>query len=126
MKSKFLLVLLSVAGLMLGVQSALAASTAVREMAEVMMNLSHYPSDTDKAKLSYIVADKGSTEDERVIATAISHLEHKVAAADVDKLKQVMGDMSAPSEVRDLAGIVLNVNHYASAADKRKLEMMVK
>ena len=126
MKSKFLFVLLSVAGLMLGAQSALAASAAVREMAGIVMHLSHYPSDAEKAKLRAIVAEKGSTEQERVIATAISNLAHKVAAGDVDKLKQVMNDMSASAEVRNLAGIVLNISHKPSKEDKRKLETMAK
>lgn len=126
MMSKYLLVLLSVAGLILGLNPALAASGAVREMAGVMINLNHYPSDAEKAKLRAIVAEKGSTEQERVIAIAISNLEHKVAAGDADKLKQVMSDMSAPVEVRDLARIVLNLSHKPSAADKSKLEMMTK
>ena len=127
MKSKYLLVfLLSVVGLMLGAQAALAASAAVREMAGIMMHLEHYPSDAEKAKLKAIVADKGSTEQERVIATAITNLKHKVAAGDADKLKKVAADTSAPAEVRDLASIVLNVNHMASDADKGKLQMMMK
>lgn len=126
MKSKFLLVLLSVAGLMLGAQSALAASVAVREMAGIMKSLNHYPGDADKAKLRAIVADKASTEQERVIATAISNLEHEVAAGDADKLRAVTGDMSVPAEVRELAGIVLNMNHKPSGADKRKLEALMK
>lgn len=126
MKSKYLLVLLSAAGLMLGAQSALAASAAVREMAGIMMNLKHYPSDAEKAKLMAIAADKSSTEQERVIATAISNLEHEVAVGDADKLRKVAADMSAPAEVRDLAGIVLNINHKPSRADKKKLEKMTK
>ncbi|HXU93781.1 MAG TPA: hypothetical protein VFP33_09010 [Gallionella sp.] len=126
MKSRFLLVLLSVVGLMLGAQSVLAASAAVREMAGVVMHLEHYPSDTEKAKLKAIAADKGSTEQERVIATAIANLRHEVAAGDADKLRKVTGDMSAPAEVRELAGIVLNISHTPSAADKRKLEAMMK
>lgn len=126
MKNKYLLVLLSVAGLMLGSQSALAVSAAVREMAGIVMHLNHYPSDTEKVRLGAIAADKGSTEPERVIATAISNLEHKVTAMDADKLRKVTGDMSAPAEVRDLAGIVLNINHKPSAADKGKLEALAK
>jgi hypothetical protein len=126
MNSKHLFVLLSVAGLMLGAQPALAASTAVREMAGIVMNLNHYPSDAEKAGLRSIVSDKGSTEQERVIATALSNLEHKVAAGDAEKLKQVMNDMSAPAEVRDLAGIVLKISHKPSKEDKRKLETIVK
>lgn len=126
MKSKYLMVMLSSAGLMLGAQSALAASEAVREMAGIMMDLNHYPGDAEKARLGAIAADKGSTEQERVIATAISNLEHKVAEGDVDKLKKVMNDASAPAEIRDLAGIILNISHKPSAADKRKLEVMAK
>jgi hypothetical protein len=126
MKSKFLLVLLSVAGLMLGSQSAQAASMAVREMAGIMMNLKHYPGDEEKGKLKAIVADKASTDQERVIANAIMNLEHEVASGDADKLRKVTGDMSAPAEVRDLAGIVLNISHRPSASDKRKLEAMMK
>lgn len=125
-KSKILLVLLSVAGLMLGSQSALAASMAVREMAGIMAHLKHYPSDEEKGKLKAIVADKSSTEQERVIATAIMNMEHEVTTGDADKLKKVTGDMSAPAEVRDLAGIVLHTQHKPSAADKAKLEAMTK
>ena len=68
MKSKHLFVLLSAAGLMLGAQSALAASVAVREMAGIVMNLKHYPSDAQKTELKAIVANKDSTEQERAIA----------------------------------------------------------
>jgi hypothetical protein len=126
MKNRFLLVLLSVVGLMLGAQSALAASAAVREMAGIVMHLEHYPSDAEKARLKAIAADKSSTGQERVIATAIANLRHEVAAGDADKLRKVAGDMSAPAEVRELAGIVLNISHMPSSADKSKLEAMMK
>ncbi len=126
MKNKYLLILLSAMGLMLGAQSVLAASAAVREMAGIMKNLNHYPGSEEKARLKAIAADKASTDQERVIATAIMNLEHEVAAGDADKLRKVSGDMSAPAEVRELAGIVLNMNHKPSSADKRKLEAMMK
>lgn len=126
MKSKHLVVLLSVAGLLLGAQSALAASMAVRGMAGIVMKLNHYPSDAEKAELKAIAADKESTDQERMIATAISNMEHKVTAGDAGKLKQVMNDMSASAEVRDLAGIVLKISHNPSKEDKRKLETMAK
>jgi hypothetical protein len=126
MKSKFMLILVSVAGLMFGAQSALAASAAVKEMAGVMMHLQHYPSDAEKLKLQALVDDKNTTSDERVVATAILDLKHHAAPQDVAKLKMVMGDMSAAPEVRDLAGIVLNLSHEPSAMDKDKLGMMMK
>lgn len=126
MKSIRLLILLPVMGLMLGAQSALAASAAVREMAGIMMHLEHYPSDAEKTRLTAIAADKGSTDDERVIAAAMANLRHHASAGDVDKLRRVAGDKSAPAEVRDLAGIVLNISHMPSAEDKSRLQMMMK
>ncbi len=126
MTSKNILCVVSVLGLMLGAQTALAASAAVKEMAGIVMHLDHFPSAAGKVKLKGIVDNKGSTEQERVLATAISNLEHQVAAKDKDKLKQVMNDAAAPAEVKELAGIILNINHKASAADKTKLEQMMK
>ena len=126
MTSKSLLCLVSMVGLMLGAQSALAASAAVREMAGIMAHLEHYPSDAEKAKLKGIVISKDSTEQERVLASAISHFKHNVDTKDVDKLKKVMGDAAAPAEVRDLAGIVLSISHMPSAEDKIKLENIMK
>lgn len=126
MKSKFLLTLISAAGLMLGAQSALAASAAVHEMAGIMMHLMHYPSDAEKMKLKAIVDDMNSTSQERVVATAIIDLKHHAAPQDVGKLKMVAGDMSAAPEVRDLAGIVLSISHEPTAEDKSKLAMMMK
>ncbi len=126
MKSRMLLCFVSLLGLMLGAQSALAASAAVREMAGIMVNLEHHPSDAEKVKLKGIVDNKGSTGQERVLATAIANLSHSVAAEDKDKLKQVAGDAAAPAEVRELAGIILNISHKPGAADKGKLEKMMK
>lgn len=126
MKSRNLLMVLSVAGLMLGAQPALAASAAVKAMAGIMDHLMHYPSAEEKVKLKAIMDDKASSANEKVIAKAIMDLQHHVAAGDADALKKVAGDASAPAEVRDLAGIVLNISHMPSDADKAKLEAMMK
>lgn len=126
MKSRIFLCFVTLAGLLLGAQPALAASEAVREMAGIMVKLEHYPGDAEKTKLKGIVDNKGSTAQERVLAAAISNLNHKAAAGDKGKLKQVMDDASAPAEVRELAGIILNINHKPSPADKGKLEQMMR
>ena len=76
MTSKNMLLLLSLLGLMLGTQSALAASAAVREMASILVHLEHYPSAEDKVKLNGIAENKSSTKQEQVLATSISNLKH--------------------------------------------------
>jgi hypothetical protein len=126
MKNKNLLCLVAMMGLMLGAQSAPAASMAVQEMAGIMDHLAHYPSAAEKVKLQAIEDSKDSTEQERILAAAISDIKHHAAPQDKEKLNQVINDASAPAEVRDLASIVLNISHHPTAADKEKLEMMMK
>ena len=126
MRSKRLLFVVAMAGLMMGAQPVFAASAAVKQMAGIMDHLMHYPSDAEKAQLQTIIDDKGSSAQEKVVARSIKDLQHHVAAGDVDGLKQVMADASAPQDVRDLAGIVLNISHMPSADDKMKLEAMMK
>ena len=126
MNSKKIVGFMSLLGLLLSVQTALAASVAVQEMAGVLVHLEHFPSDAEKTKLKGIVDNKSSTEQERVLATAISNLKHKATAEDKDKLKHLMDDTTTPAEVRELAGVVLNISHMPSAEDKGKLEKLMK
>jgi hypothetical protein len=121
-----LLCFVSMAGLMLGAQSALAASAAVKEMAGILVHLEHHPSDMEKARLKAVADNGTSTDQESVLARAISHLQHHAADEDKGKLKQIMDDAAAPAEVKELAGIILNLSHMPSAADKQKLEQMMK
>ncbi len=125
MKSRMLLCFVSIAGLMLGAQSALAASAAVKEMAGIMDHLAHYASDAEKVQLKEIVDSKDSTAQERILATAIADIEHHAADKDKDQLNQVINDTAAPAEVRELASIVLNIAHHPTDADKAKLEKMM-
>jgi len=126
MKSRIVLLMVAITSLLLGAQSALAASAAVKEMAGIMIHLEHYPTSDEKGKLKSIADNSASTENERVLARAIMNLKHHAADADKDKLKKVMDDSSAPADDRELAGIILNISHMPSAADKSKLEQMMK
>ncbi len=54
-----------------------AESAAVYTMADITMNLNHFPSDSDKEKLAAIVSSDDSSESEKVVAAAILNIEHK-------------------------------------------------
>lgn len=112
--------------LMLAVQPVLAASTAVREMAGILVKLEHYPSAAEKSRLAELAASKDTTAQEKVVANAMANLSHAAADADKAKLKQTQGDATAPTEIRELAGIILGLNHKPSATDKDKLRQMMK
>jgi hypothetical protein len=100
---------------------AFADSAAIRTMADVTMNLNHYPSDSDKQKLSAITTSDDSSKSELAVATAIMNIQHKVTEADKDALKSIIGDESAPAELRQLAGILVTINHRPTESDVTKL-----
>jgi cytochrome bd-type quinol oxidase subunit 1 len=100
---------------------AFADSAAIRSMADITMNLNHFPSDEDKEKLAAIAGSSDSNQSERAVATAIANIQHHLAAADKEKLEAVMQDQSAADELRELAGILLSFNHHPSESDRVKL-----
>ena len=101
-------------------QISFADDAAVGTMADIVINLKHFPSDADKAKLSSIA--EGSDSSEAAVATAIANIEHKANAADKEKLSAIVADESASAQLRDVASVVLALNHMPSESDIAKLE----
>ena len=110
--------------MMLMVQPVMAATSAVQEMAGVLVGLEHYATDSQKSRLMEL-ARNADTQQEKVVANAIANVNHTVADADKPKLKRVIDDETTPAEVRDLAGIILNLNHKPSSQDKNKLQQIM-
>lgn len=102
--------------------TVMAEESAVHQMAQIVMQLNHYPNESDKKTLSDIV--KNGSPVEAAIANALLHMQHKVRPEDKAKLNDIAKDNSHTSNVRDLAMIIQNLNHSASAADKEKLRGM--
>ena len=103
-------------------QLSIADDAAIGTMADIMINLKHFPSESDKQRLTAIVNSSDSSEAEIAVATAIANIKHQATAADKEKLSAIVADESTPAELRDLASIVLNINHSLSASDIAKLE----
>lgn len=103
-------------------QLSIADDAAIGTMAEIMINLEHFPSESDKERLTEIVNSSDSSEAEIAVATAIANIRHQATAADKEKLNAIVADDSTPAELRDLASIVLNINHTLSASAIVKLE----
>lgn len=103
-------------------QMTFADDAAIGTMADIVINLNHFPSDADKVKLSSIADSSDSSEAEAALATAIANIEHQAKAADKEKLSAIAADDSAPAGLRDVASVVLALNHTPSDADIAKLE----
>jgi len=112
-------------GFTAGVANA-AESKAVQTMAGILMNVHHYPSDSDKQALVQITEDKSATADERTVAQALMDVQHTVAAADKPKLEAIVNDDKAANSVKTLACVILNLHHMASDSDKAKLQALIK
>lgn len=122
MTGKIGTILLSLAaGLCLVSQSALAESSAVKEMAQIVMNLNHHPSDEDKETLRGIVSDDAATPGERVIANALLQMDHQVSSGDKAKLGDLKGSSAASAGEKELADVLMGLNHKASSQDKERL-----
>ena len=59
-----------------------ADSSAIQTMADITINLNHYPSDSDKQELTAIINSSQSSQAEIAVATAIANIEHQAKAAD--------------------------------------------
>lgn len=125
MKTKISVLSIVCSALLIFTSSAFADSAAVRTMADVTMNLNHFPSDSDKQKLSAITDSDDSSKSELAVATAIMNIKHHVTEADKQMLNSIIGDESAPAELRELAGILVNINHRPTESDVEKLAAIV-
>ena len=123
MNGKFLLIPLLL-GLMLVSSPAAMAGPAIQEMVGIMLNLNHYPSDSEKASLQKIIDDGSSSQDERTIATALMHMHHTVSDDDKAKLMGIANNDMAPDPDRKVAEILAHMEHHASSADKKVLQTL--
>lgn len=103
------------------ISQAIAEEDNIKTMAGIMMNLNHYPSDSEKETLREISL-KSTNSYEKTMATAMINLEHAATAEDKKKLSQIIEDNAAPEDVKTLAKIIKDLNHKPSSDDKKKLE----
>jgi hypothetical protein len=98
-----------------------AETETIKALAQITMNLNHYPSEEDKAILNAIIESDDALEEEAAIAMALVNMEHKVTAADAERLTDIVDDDFSDDSARKLAGILLNINHSPSDEDKAAL-----
>ena len=100
---------------------SVAGGHGVPAMADVVMNLQHFPSDDQKAALAKIADDSSYSEAERQVAMAIANIQHKVSAEDSERLAAIAANESLHESLRTLAKVVIGINHMPSAEDKETL-----
>jgi len=92
------------------------------KMADIMINLEHFPTEDEKQKLQSILDSDSSTDQEKIIANSIMNIQHSPNAEDQDKLQLIIDNTTVTSTVNTLARIVQSFSHGISKTDKRKLQ----
>lgn len=105
-----------------GVEKAMV----IKQMAEVMLNLKHYPSESDKKMLQDISLNTENADDERILATAMMNLHHQVHSADKPRLKAIINDETTSAPIKTLATIMLNLDHTLSEGDRKTLKELLR
>lgn len=93
------------------------------KMAEIMQRLKHFPSPAGKQSLQQIISSSVTSQNERILATAMLNLNHKVIDSDKPKLQSII-EGSASANEKQLAQIIINLNHRPTKTDKEKLKAM--
>ena len=92
------------------------------KMADIMINLEHFPTSGDQKELQSVMDSDSSTEQEKIIANAIMNIQHQTTAEDQQKLQKIIDGTAPTSTVSTLASIVQGFSHGISKTDKRKLQ----
>jgi len=103
---------------------AAEGASPIKQMAAMLLQLHHYPSEEDKVILQSIIDNKSTRDFERTIATAITNLNHKATASDITALKAVIMSKDSTDNEKALATSVINLNHEPTLKDKKRLEQM--
>ena len=94
---------------------------ALKQIADIVSSLNHFPSDSDKAALAAISGNDGFPQGLRNMADAVANISHAPTAEGKEALAAVQANMDAPESARTLAGIIAGINHVASAEAKATL-----
>jgi len=97
----------------------------LKRIAEISLNLSHYPSASEKKELVKMMKNEDLSESIRVLAHALYNLEHSVAEVDKKGLNTIINNASESNKIRTLANVLLNINHQPSSTDKVKLKSII-
>ncbi len=91
-------------------------------MAQILLNMHHFPSDQQKSTLTQIAANEQVATDLRIIAGAISNIQHQVPDADRPALQAIVDDPSSSDAAKTLAGAALRFKHQAADQDTAALK----
>jgi len=117
--NKFLLI--AVIGLFSQFSLAQDAGGALKEIADIVAAINHFPSDADKTKLMAISDNGNLPQGVRDMATAVASINHSANAEGKEAMARIAANDQAPDRAKTLAGIISDLNHTPSDEAKSTL-----
>lgn len=125
MNTKILRKLIVLAAIGLFSQLATAQSdpnaAAVKQIADIVVGLNHFPSDADIATLDGIIANGELAQGVRDMANTVANIEHSANEEGRGAMEAIQTSSQAPDRAKVLAGIIANFSHGASDDSKAQL-----
>ena len=94
---------------------------ALKQIADIVASLNHFPSDSDKATLAEISGNDSFPQGLRNMADAVANISHAPTDEGKAALAAIQANAEAPDSAKTLAGIIPSINHTASADAKATL-----
>ena len=116
-----LIAVLAVIGLFAQPTLAQEPGGALKQIADIVASLNHFPSDSDKATLAEISGNESFPQGLRNMADAVANISHAPTAEGKEALAAIQASSDAPDSAKTLAGIIASINHTASADAKATL-----
>ncbi len=96
-------------------------ATAVKKIADIVVGLSHFPSEADLATLDEIMGNDELAQGIRDMANTVANIEHSANEEGKGAMEAIQADAQVPERAKVLAGIIANFSHGASDDAKNQL-----
>ena len=101
-----------------------ANAAAVKQIADIVVGLSHFPSEADLATLDQITGNAELAQGVRDIADTVANIEHSANEEGKGAMEAIQANAQVPEQAKVLAGIIANFSHSASDDAKTQLAQL--
>ena len=115
------IIIIAIVGLFSQFSMAQDNAGAIKDVADIVASINHFPSDADKARLMAISGNDSLFDGIRAMATAVSNISHAANADGKAAMAALQAMDQLPDRAKALAGIIGSFNHMASDEGKATL-----
>ena len=97
----------------------------IKSMAKILLEMNHFPSDSNKKVLQNMINSNAATKNEKIIANAILKIKHSNDTSDEVLLQSLIDDADTTKAIKNLSRSILTFNHNINSSDRENLEIII-